>query len=258
MTYTINHNDEFNSTEIFFDGKPSAAVRDTLKGMKFRWHGVKKCWYGRKPEAEVRAAIDAAINPADAYQIQTRPGYLGAIAWDGSNAHKGLYGADLSAALRQAFKTVGIKGVTVSCKTYTGGQHITLSIKAGAADYVTAEEYAANCRLHDFAAFGWVTDTDTGETVHEQDTCSWDGEKLDRVTRALALQSYADMTQHKADLNHYHIDSYKVFAPAFIEKLHLIRKVVDSFNYDDSNSMVDYFDRGFYESWKVIPEGAAA
>lgn len=45
MTYTITNNSQFNSLEIYFDGKPSSAIRDALKELKFRWHGMKKCWY---------------------------------------------------------------------------------------------------------------------------------------------------------------------------------------------------------------------
>lgn len=60
MTYTITNNTEFNSIEIAFDGKPSEAIRAALKEMRFRWHSVKKVWYGYKDEQTARAAIDAA------------------------------------------------------------------------------------------------------------------------------------------------------------------------------------------------------
>lgn len=46
MTYEIRTNPDYNSLEVYFDGKPSEAVRDALKALKFRWHSVKKCWYG--------------------------------------------------------------------------------------------------------------------------------------------------------------------------------------------------------------------
>lgn len=57
MTYTITTNAQFNSLEIFFDGKPDEIVRNALKELKFRWHGVKKCWYGFADESTVRKAI---------------------------------------------------------------------------------------------------------------------------------------------------------------------------------------------------------
>lgn len=58
MTYTIIKNAQFNSLEIKFDGKPSEAVRNALKSLRFRWHSVKKVWYGYSDESTVKAAID--------------------------------------------------------------------------------------------------------------------------------------------------------------------------------------------------------
>lgn len=58
MNYTITNNTEFNSIEIAFEGKPSEEIRDTLKAMRFRWHGQKRVWYGYKDEQTVRAALD--------------------------------------------------------------------------------------------------------------------------------------------------------------------------------------------------------
>lgn len=61
MAYTIALNSEFNSLEITFDGKPAQEVRDALKALKFRWHSVKKVWYGYASEEEARAAIDGGM-----------------------------------------------------------------------------------------------------------------------------------------------------------------------------------------------------
>lgn len=56
--YTITKNAEFNSIEISFEGKPSEAIRESLKALRFRWHGVKKVWYGYTTEETARAAIE--------------------------------------------------------------------------------------------------------------------------------------------------------------------------------------------------------
>ena len=58
MNYTITNNEQFNSLEIMFDGKPSEEIRTALKALKFRWHGVKKVWYGYSTEEAVKAAIE--------------------------------------------------------------------------------------------------------------------------------------------------------------------------------------------------------
>lgn len=61
-TFEITKNEAFKSIEIAFDGKPSEAVRDALKALKFRWHGVKKIWYGYADEEAVKTAIENALN----------------------------------------------------------------------------------------------------------------------------------------------------------------------------------------------------
>ena len=61
-TFTITPNEAFKSLEISFDGKPSEAVRDALKSLRYRWHGVKKVWYGYSDEETVRKAIENAMN----------------------------------------------------------------------------------------------------------------------------------------------------------------------------------------------------
>lgn len=58
--YTITANNEFNSIEINFSEKPSDAIRAALKDLRFRWHGVKKVWYGYTTEEAARKAIDTA------------------------------------------------------------------------------------------------------------------------------------------------------------------------------------------------------
>lgn len=58
--YTITRNDEHNGNEIYFTSIPSAAVRAALKGCGYRWHSVKKCWYGRQDAETVEQAIKAA------------------------------------------------------------------------------------------------------------------------------------------------------------------------------------------------------
>lgn len=51
--YTITNNAAFGSKEITFDGIPSKEIREALKALKFRWHAVKKLWYGFAEESEL-------------------------------------------------------------------------------------------------------------------------------------------------------------------------------------------------------------
>lgn len=71
MTYTINTNPEFNSIEITFDGKPGEAIRNALKELRFRWHNLKKVWYGYTDEETARKAIETAENPTETKALKT-------------------------------------------------------------------------------------------------------------------------------------------------------------------------------------------
>lgn len=56
--YTIAKNAQFNSIEISFQQKPDEAIREALKALKFRWHSIKRVWYGYTTEEAARAAIE--------------------------------------------------------------------------------------------------------------------------------------------------------------------------------------------------------
>ena len=55
--YTITSNEAYNSLEISFNEKPAEAIREALKALKFRWHGVKKVWYGFADRETVEKAL---------------------------------------------------------------------------------------------------------------------------------------------------------------------------------------------------------
>lgn len=71
MQYTITKNTQFNSIEISFEEKPADSIREALKGLKFRWHSVKKVWYGYTDEATARAAIEGQPVEAKPEQPKT-------------------------------------------------------------------------------------------------------------------------------------------------------------------------------------------
>lgn len=58
MEYAINKNVNFNSLEITFAGKPDEQTRNALKANGYRWHGVRRIWYGYTDEQTIRAALD--------------------------------------------------------------------------------------------------------------------------------------------------------------------------------------------------------
>lgn len=51
---------ERTSCEIYFNSIPDKITREALKREGFRWHGVKKCWYGYTDPTTASAIIEAA------------------------------------------------------------------------------------------------------------------------------------------------------------------------------------------------------
>lgn len=60
MDYNISVNNQFNSLEIAFTEKPSEAIREALKALHFRWHKVKKVWYGFADKDTLEKAINGS------------------------------------------------------------------------------------------------------------------------------------------------------------------------------------------------------
>lgn len=51
----VQINPDFNGIEVYFPGKPSESVRDSLKANGWRWHHKKGCWYNRNTEDNLQA-----------------------------------------------------------------------------------------------------------------------------------------------------------------------------------------------------------
>lgn len=58
---TITKNESYNSFEIIFNGKPDEQTRNVLKANGYRWHGVRRLWYGYKDIAEQLNGTTTAI-----------------------------------------------------------------------------------------------------------------------------------------------------------------------------------------------------
>lgn len=66
MNATIKRNEQYGSIEIAFPEKPSEAIRDELKTLKFRWNGKKGVWYGFADEELIRNVLNGnGANPAE-------------------------------------------------------------------------------------------------------------------------------------------------------------------------------------------------
>lgn len=254
MNYTITPNVAYNSLEISFDGKPAEAVRDALKALKFRWHNVKKVWYGYADEATARAAIEGK----ESKSAENKPVK---INLDGlENNKKTTYGAEFAAVLRADLKARGVKGVTIRAGRGGWTDSITATISLTAEDFRSAEEAAARDGWRTF--FRRQNDGLTVDGVRYHP--GYEGSEVENTGYISCGNSYKDNSPESNfpvlrsfwrneiaaldGINHYHLEpeNYLELTTAAFERVAAIVKIIQSYNYDNSDRMTDYFDVGFY------------
>ncbi len=254
--YEIRENKQFNSREVYFDGKPSRATLDAMKALKMRWNHVKACWYGYAQECDLINAIitndrdgeDITGEKTEGATVYT-DGYLGGGAVYGSKSDKHLYGADLSKAIREDIKAAGIKGASVRCKTYSGGQSITVTLSLPQSAYVTKQQFAVDYRIPASASWIYYEDEDgKSQTMHIEKYYSREtsAEEQEKIRISAAASEYHREAESENDLNVYHLDKYKVYTAETMEIIKKVNSIISAYRYDESNSMVDYFDTNFY------------
>ena len=237
-TYEIRENAQYNSREVYFDGKPSEATRTALKGLKMRWHSIKKCWYGYAHESDLINAIQSAEQQdgGEGATVYT-DGYLGGGAYYGSKSYKHLYGKDLTAAIRADIKAAGIKGVTISSPR--GNIYATVTIETS--DLVKGFELSNNDVLDSLAHYGvfngeqWLYWRNLDKDGKGIDTSSEEFQSLRKAASAYQIQQYSK----PSDVNQYYLDEkhYPEFTAAFLAKLQKIRDIIGAYRYDESNSI---------------------
>ncbi len=259
MVYRIEQNSEYQSNEVYFDGKPAQEVIDALKNLGMRWHHLRRCWYGRKSESEIKNAILATNGNkcAEDGATVTTPGYMGGGAYYGAKSNKRLWGAELSAAIRGELKRAGITGASVKNKTFSGGQEITLTIKFSLSDVIPFEQFASGYEIHGGGWIYYIDENGKEQCLWHEEYYNMNREEREQIRRQAARREWERETQREmTSCGGSGLFDCKGFSPAFLEKLKRAYNIAEAYNYDESNSMVDYFDCGFYLQITTKPTAA--
>lgn len=250
MTYEIRQNNKYNSLEVYFDGKPSEAVRDVLKSHKFRWHSVNRCWYGYGLSEESLAQLITGASTEEEPASVVGDGYMGGGAIYGSKSNRHLYGADLSAAVREDLKKAGIKGASVRVHTYSGGQNLTVTLKCTPEDYLSFAEYLERYRITGSQA--WIN-LSPSEYIHSDKYWAADSDERERIRVAAARYDYEKATTKEQC---HRIGWVDWLTDAAKKRMEQVDAIINAYRYDCSNSMVDYFDANFYYDICLKPVAA--
>lgn len=179
-------------------------------------------------------------------------GYLGTTAWRGNKSDKSLYGSELSKAIRDDLKKAGIKNVSVKIDTFSGGQHLYLTLKATPSDYVSKEEFIKNYDINK-AMNGEIRYGESyTDTIRINDFCKLPAEEQKEKLDYHKNYMY-DYLRREDKLDAEARYSEDIFAKDFQQKIERIQAVVNAYNHEDINGMADYFHTNFYASYDVKP-----
>lgn len=137
----------------------------------------------------------------------------------------------------------------MSCKTYSGGQHITAKIKITETDMISREQYIADYTISASRAYIYIGDR--GESIHIDEYYKLDSAEQKRIRQAAAEYDYKQAA-HGRDINRHSIDEETAYTADTLRKLHRVKAIIEAYRYDGTNSMVDYFDTNFYYDLQTV------
>lgn len=248
MTYQIINNNQFNSIEIKFDGKPSEAVRNALKKLRFRWHRVKKVWYGYTDAETATKAIEEAEKPLEIPDSEFVDGCGIYDGWKGGNYSTWSDSKELKALLLADFKRAGIKA-TVRFGRGSGYRSITVTITMPKTMIKPVEEYEyrpiAGC-------WEYYTDEEGKlQYIYGDDFFSLDPEEQNKLLPNMRETAYRLAIEHVAASNTTSRYEKGILTAEGQKILDTVKAIVSSYNKDCTNSMIDYFDRAIYDSYGI-------
>lgn len=238
-TYSINK--EHNGIEIKFDNKPNQDTLTNLKANGFRWHRVKKLWFAK--QTDKRLALASAL--ADGTTAPIKATRQDNINLDNLGGTKTEYGAEFASVVRADLKKRGVKGVTVRCSRSGYTDSITVTIKATEEDFASIEEMKKREAKHSF-----LRSIDRGLFRPKQGYINYN--EYDAMSESEQENLYIEYLTYCVNrcdgfnIYHHERNDYFELTTAFYNKCLAVYKIANQWNYDNSDSMTDYFDVGYY------------
>lgn len=227
-------NEELNGIEVIFTEKPEAETLEALKGAGFRWHKIKKLWYAKNTPERLQLAESIASGCTPEATKKTK------INLEGIESKPCLYGAELTKAIREELKKRGVHGVSVR----KSQSSVYVTVKATENDLSSLEEMKERYPFYRFSAdverrYGLYID---GSWVYT----------LDGMTEEEQQSLYIKHLKHEAGRSEEisrlpeKRDLYFEYTAEFYNKLCAVWIISDQWNYNNSDSMTDYFDYGYF------------
>ena len=184
---------------------------------------------------------------------ETFDGYMGAVGWKGKNYELHRDVKDIAQIVRKQFKQKfpGYK-ISVRISRFSGGQAIDATIWLHTSDLISKQEFVddAVSDPYQFARgggmIGYIDENGRYQWVDSYQLFN----NMDEAGLEQFFANYYDRTieKYSEGSNTYPTINYGQEPIPLKNKkpLEYVKGLLDSFNYADSNSMVDYFAVNFY------------
>lgn len=207
---TANYNTELNGIELSFESKPSEIILNLLRETGYRWHNVKKIWYAKQNEKTIKAAQQIAKN-----ENKTIPEVK---TISKSNIKKSLFE-------RLQFTEGTATNNKINCK-FVGSNYTGLTVKETAVEIRKV--------LKDIlpeVKFSITSDYNSIDITIKSSPYEY---------KHLEYISSRDPAEYRAfeRENNKEIEAIQEYC----------KRLLNSYNYDDSDSQTDYFDVHFYKN----------
>lgn len=225
--YTQKNNEEKQGIELYFDSIPTTEEREQLKAAGYKWNKAKKCWYIKQNKIEPSLELGTK---------KLENSYSG-FGWEGIHNKEKLSMKEIAKIIKKELKKQ-LPTATFSVMTegncYYNGLNIALirDINNPFNDYEAAVKEASKDAstkiIEKYEAWEGLSDADI-----------WESEQRKKELK--------NRLEHKhIEINQYHIDSNFELSDYGKKLFKFVKDLCDSFNYNDSDAMTDYFDVGFY------------
>ena len=77
-------------------------------------------------------------------------------------------------------------------------------------------------------------------------------QEMERLKKKLSIKEAAEKKDVKIVMKPAEIELEDILNEKGKDKLKKVKEIVSSFNYDRSDTMVDYYDRGFYDFYNCV------
>lgn len=192
------------------------------------------------------------------YYTVASDGYMGATKTTGSKSVIYLRDAVLSKEIREALQEVlapelSKSDVRVRKESYSMGRTIHITLRLDKNKYAPTRDEFKQIVIENIKRqrYNWIQNGDGKEVFHEAYWGMTEDEKRKAEQATAEQQAIWNYNRDTVDINQYHIDKEDMLNDDGKEIVRVANQVIKAFNYDDSNSMVDYFDTNFYYNLKV-------